>query len=81
VAFQITEVALTNANSLLISWNTLGVSNIVQVSSGSPTNGGFSTNYFTDLTNIVVTTATTNFWDVGAGTNAPARYYRIRSPQ
>jgi len=61
----------------LITWNATGTSNIVQVGTG----GSYSTNSLTDLTNIVVTTAATNFLDAGASTNRPARYYRIRSPQ
>ena len=79
--FQITSIVLTNVNDLLITWNTSGTSNIVQVSAGVDASGSFSTTSFTDLTNIVVTTTMTNFWDVGAATNRPARYYRIRSPQ
>lgn len=79
--FQITSIVQTNASDLLIAWNTTGTSNIVQVSPGAVADGSFSTNSFMDLTNIVVTTATTNFWDVGALTNGAARYYRIRSPQ
>jgi hypothetical protein len=78
---QITSIARVNANDLLITWNTSGTNNIVQVSAGTGASGSFSTTGFTDLTNLVVTTATTNFWDVGAATNSPARYYRIRSPQ
>jgi hypothetical protein len=65
----------------LITWNTTGTSNIVQVTAGTGASGSFSTNGFIDVTNLVVTSATTNFWDVGAATNYPARYYRIRSPQ
>jgi len=79
--FQITSIVGTNANDLLITWNTSGISNIVQVTAGTGAGGSFSPNDFTDLTNLVVTTAMTNFWDVGAATNSPARYYRIRSPQ
>ena len=79
--FTITSIVRTNANDLLITWNTSGTSNIVQISAGTETTGSFSTNNFTDLTNLIVATATTNFWDVGAATNSPARYYRIRSPQ
>ncbi|MGD0061759.1 MAG: kelch repeat-containing protein, partial [Verrucomicrobiia bacterium] len=79
--FQITSILPTNAHDLLITWNTAGVSNIVQVTAGTGASGSYSTNGFTDVTNIVVTTATTNFYDVGAATNYPARYYRIRSPQ
>ncbi len=78
--FQITSIVRTNVNDLLITWNTTGTSNIVQVGPGVGAAGSFSTNSVTDLTNIVVTTATTNLWDVGAATNRPTRYYRVRSP-
>src|SRR5579859_5461129 len=81
VFFQITSIARHNANDLLITWNTSGTNNVVQVSTGMGVRGSYSTNDFTDLTNIVVTTATTNFLDVGAATNSPARFYRIRSPE
>jgi hypothetical protein len=79
--FQITSIVRTNVNDLLIAWNTIGLSNIVQVSPGVGAGGSFSTGSFTEVTNIVVTTTTTNFWDIGAGTNSPTRFYRIRSPQ
>ena len=79
--FQITSIALTNVNDLLITWNTSGATNMVQVSPGAGASGSYWTNSFADLTNIVVTTVTTNFWDVGAATNGSARYYRIRLPQ
>ena len=75
LTFQITSIVRTNHNDLFITWNTTGTSNIVQVSSG--TGGSYSNSSFADLTNIVVTTTTTNFWNVGALTNGPARYYRI----
>jgi len=79
--FQITSILVTNVHDLLITWNTTGVSNIVQVSPGVGAGGSFSTNSFADVTNILVTRITTNFWDIGAATNRPTRYYRIRSPQ
>jgi hypothetical protein len=78
--FQITSIVRTNASDLLITWNATGATNIVQIAAGTGVSGSFSTNGFTDLTTIVVTTYTTNFWDVGAATNRPARYYRIFSP-
>jgi len=78
--FRITSIVRTNDNDLLITWNTRGTTNIVQVTVGAGASGGFSPNDFADVTNIVVATETTNFWDVGAVTNRPARYYRIRSP-
>jgi hypothetical protein len=76
-AFQITSMVLTNRSDVLITWNTMGATNIVQVSGGFGAGGGDTSN-FTDLTSFVVTTATTNFLDIGAATNGPARYYRIR---
>jgi N-acetylneuraminic acid mutarotase len=79
--FEITSIIQPNATDLLITWNTSGTNNIVQVTAGADASGSFSTTGFIDLTNIVVTTAMTNFYDVGAATNMPARYYRIRSPQ
>jgi hypothetical protein len=42
--------------------------------------GSYSGFGFIDVTNLVITTATTNFLDVGALTNMPSRYYRIWSP-
>jgi hypothetical protein len=78
--FQITSIVQTNLNDLLLTWNTTGTSNIVQVSAGTGASGSY-TNSFADLATIVVKTTTTNFWDLGALTNGPARYYRIRSPQ
>jgi hypothetical protein len=79
--FEITSIVRTNGHDLLITWNTTGSSNVVQVTAGTAPSGSYATNGFTDVTNIVVTTAATNFWDVGAATNYPARYYRIRSPE
>ncbi len=79
--FQITSITPTNAIDLLITWNTTGTNNIVQVTAGADASGSFSTNGFIDVTNLVVTTTTTNFWDMGAATSNPSRYYRIRSPE
>jgi hypothetical protein len=72
--FQITSIVRTNANDLLITWNTSGTSNIIQVTPSLGT--GFS-----NLASFVITTSTTNYLDVGAGTNKPARFYRIELPQ
>jgi len=79
--FQITSIAVVNVNDLLITWNTGGISNFVQVSAGAGASGSYSTTTFADVTNLAVTAAMMSFWDVGAATNTPARYYRIRSPQ
>jgi hypothetical protein len=85
--FQITSIVLTNSgvdgnNDILITWNTSGTTNNhVQVTTGTA-NGSYSTTGFANLANIVVTTATTNYLDVGGATNTTtgARYYRISSP-
>ena len=74
-ALQITSIVQTNLTDLRITWNATGTSNVVQVSIG----GSYPNSSFSDLTNIVVTTSTTNFWDVGALTNGASRCYRIRA--
>ena len=84
---RITSITRTNRgvdgnNDILIRWNTNGTTNNhVQVTTGTA-NGSFSTNTFATLADIVVTTPTTNYVDVGGATNTPtgARYYRISSP-
>jgi len=79
--FKITSVVRTNSgNDMFIAWNTTGLTNTVQVGTGTVPGGSYTTNSFVNLTNIVVTTTTTNFTDVGGATNKPARYYRIQSP-
>jgi T5SS/PEP-CTERM-associated repeat protein len=82
----ITSITRTNGvdgnNDILIKWNTNGTTNNhVQVTTGTA-NGSFSTNAFANLANIVVTSPTTNYLDVGGATNTTtgARYYRISSP-
>jgi hypothetical protein len=85
--FQITSIVLTNSgvdgdNDILITWNTSGTTNNhVQVTTGTA-NASYSTAGFANLANVVVTTATTNYLDVGGATNTTtgARYYRISSP-
>jgi hypothetical protein len=78
-SFRITAVAQED-NNLRITWITgLGKTNILQraiSASGSLTNS--FTNVFT-VTNTV--TSVTNYLDVGALTNWPARYYRVRLAQ
>jgi hypothetical protein len=71
---KITSIVRMNAGDLLITWNTTGTSNIVQVTQNLGT--GFS-----NLASFVITTSTTNYLDVGVVTNKPARFYRIWSPQ
>ena len=86
--FVITSITRTNAglgngnNDVLIQWNTsgsTGTTNHLLVSSGTA-NASYSTSTFTVLTNIVVTTTTTNYLDAAGATNRPARYYRVSSP-
>jgi uncharacterized repeat protein (TIGR01451 family) len=79
-AFRITAV-LTTGSDLLITW-TMGPSktNALQFTSGAE--GGYATNGFADLFIVTNTVGTvTNYLDVGAATNAPARYYRVRLVQ
>jgi hypothetical protein len=74
--FQITTIA-KEGNNIRITWPTVGGrTNVVQASSG----GSF--NNFTDHSPIIVPAGgdftTTNYLDVGAVNNSPARFYRIR---
>jgi hypothetical protein len=78
--FQITSIALLNTTNVVITWNTTGTTNIVQVTDGTGPSGSFSAGGFTDLATNVVTAPTAGYWDMGGATNYPARYYRIRSP-
>jgi hypothetical protein len=77
-AFRITSVTRTGAN-LLVTWTMgSGKTNALQVTPGDG-KGNFSTNSFTDrfiVTNTVGTVA--NYLDIGAATNMPAGYYRVR---
>jgi hypothetical protein len=78
-AFAITSVA-REGNNLRVTWLMApGQTNALQVSSGA--SHGAYTNSFTDLcivTNNTTAGALTNYLDLGAATNAPARYYRAR---
>jgi len=74
--FHITSVVQSN-NNVLVTWMTgIGITNVLQVSSGAA--GSYTTN-FTDIFTVTNTVGTiTNYLDVGAATNRPARYYRVR---
>jgi hypothetical protein len=79
--FQITKIA-REGNDIRITWPTVGGrTNVVQSTAGN--SGGFSNN-FTDRSPSIVPGGgdftITNFLDVGAATNTPARYYRLRLP-
>jgi hypothetical protein len=78
----LTNSGVDGDNDILITWNTSGTTNNhVQVTTGTA-NASYSTAGFANLANVVVTTATTNYLDVGGATNTTtgARYYRISSP-
>jgi len=63
-------------NSLLVIWTTgVGKTNALQAGGGA----GYSTNGFSDIFVVTNTLGTiTNYLDVSATTNVPARYYRVR---
>jgi T5SS/PEP-CTERM-associated repeat protein len=77
-AFRITSVVSTG-NDILVNWMTgIGRTNALQAAPAT-VDGGYYTNGFTDI--FTVTNAvgsTTNYLDIGAATNAPSRFYRVR---
>ena len=79
-AFQITSIT-PQGNDLLIAWMMgPGLTNALQASAGGP-GGSYLSNGFADIF-VVATNVTpgtiTNYLDVGAATNSPSRYYRVR---
>jgi T5SS/PEP-CTERM-associated repeat protein len=78
--FRSTAVTPTG-NDILLTWMMgPGATNALQAAPGN-VNGGFGTNGFTDIfvvTNNSAAGTVTNYLDVGAGTNMPSRYYRVR---
>jgi len=70
-----------SSNDVLLTWMMgPGATNALQAAPGNP-NGGYTTNAFIDIfvvTNNSAAGTVTNYLDVGAGTNKPARYYRVR---
>ena len=78
-SFRITNIA-RETNNLRITWQTVGgSSNRVQAAVGSL---GTSSANFNDRSPVIVPTGgdltSTNYLDLGAATNVPARYYRVR---
>src|ERR1017187_6507449 len=75
--FRITSIAPENGD-VRVTWMTgVGKTNALQFT-GADVDGGY-TNNFTDIFTVTNTIGTvTNYLDVGAATNAPARYYRVR---
>jgi hypothetical protein len=78
ITLQITGIA-KEGTDIRITWlTTIGTTNALQATAGE-VDGSYSTNGFADI--FTVTNATvnlTNYLDVGAATNVPSRYYRVR---
>jgi len=78
--FRIVSIT-PQGNDLLITWMMgPGATNTLQVTTGGP-GQSYNTNGFTDIfivTNNTTVGTVTNYLDIGAATNAPARYYRAR---
>jgi len=78
--FRIVSVT-RQGNDILVTWLMApGITNALQAAAGDG-NGGYVTNGFTDIfvvTNNSAIGSLTNYLDVGAATNSPARYYRAR---
>jgi pectate lyase len=78
-ALQITSVE-PQGSDIVVTWKTIGGhTNAVQATTGE----GYNTN-FVDITtspHVVISgngDATTNYVDIGGGTNSPLRFYRVR---
>jgi uncharacterized repeat protein (TIGR02543 family) len=79
-AFRITSITQTGS-SLLVTWNVVtNKTYVVQIATNGLGSG--LSNSFNDLTSVAVPLAPaitqTNYTDVGAATNSPSRFYRIR---
>ncbi len=74
-AFRITDIH-REANNIRVTWMTgIGRTNALQRAPG----GSYLTNNFAAIFTVTNTVGTvTNHLDVGAATNTPARYYRVR---
>ena len=77
-SFRITSI-MTTGDDVLINWFTgIGKTNALQATAGTG-DGSFGTNDFADIFTVTNTTSLlTNYLDVGAATNIPSRYYRVR---
>jgi hypothetical protein len=75
--FGITSIIKTN-NDLSVIWTTgIGKTNALERSTGT-INGSYSNNFTAIFTATNIVGATTNYLDVGAATNVPALFYRVR---
>jgi len=74
-AFRILSVAPSGSNSLDVSWTTgIGRTNALQVANGNGYPSVFADLFVVTNTQGIVT----NYVDVGAATNSPSRFYRVR---
>jgi large repetitive protein len=83
-AFAITAVA-KQGNDIRVTWNCGGgYTNILQ-STQTAAAAGYSSNLFFDVSPLIIMggvgQSTTNYLDIGAATNSPARFYRVRLAQ
>jgi hypothetical protein len=76
--FRITAITRTG-NDIRVTWTmSPSQTNALQRTAGGP-NGSYSTNGFAPIFTITNTVGSvTNYLDLGAATNFPARYYRVR---
>ncbi|HUJ71312.1 MAG TPA: hypothetical protein VLZ30_03655, partial [Verrucomicrobiae bacterium] len=77
-SFRIISVVPSGID-LRVTWRMgSGKTNALQVTAGDA-NGGYNTNNFTDIFTVTDTVGTvTNYLDLGAATNTPSRFYRVR---
>ena len=73
--------AVRQTTDVVITWAAgAGTTNAVQATAGDA--GGNYTNTFSDISDLILIQGsgdvTTNYVDVGAATNSPSRYYRVR---
>jgi hypothetical protein len=77
-AFSITSIVAAGSD-VLVSWMTgIGKINALQWTAAA-NDGGYVTDSFADIFTVTNTSnPTTNYLEIGAATNTPARYYRVR---
>jgi hypothetical protein len=74
---QISSI-VQQGNDIQLTWRTVGgKTNVLQAANGA-IGGGLSDNFSDIFTATNLVSAVTNYLDVGAATNFPARYYRVR---
>jgi hypothetical protein len=70
---------MSTGDDVLINWMTgVGRTNALQAAAGTG-DGDYNTNGFADIFTVTNTTdLLTNYLDLGAATNVPTRFYRVR---